>query len=430
MLRTRKEIHDVTDEEFELFSWAVNHLKKDGTWAKLVEVHLLSHRESHGTFEFLYWHRRFMMEAENLLQKAVFDNHPEFSNDNAVACSVALPYWNWAMDKGEDHESVVFHSNRYGGLNLGESRAACVVDGAFGSTFNSKLDWFMYGQHNVSLQCLMRAGRTAIAPDHWTDVKAEIESQDFNGASDFEALSQLVERSFHNSIHGAIGGGGGHMSTMVSPYDPIFYAHHSFVDYLWHHWQSHHVSEADHKEGNITATGLFGTTDAQPNSDFEQSLHLIDDNPNTPHQDFTCVNYAERQSALCPGKPWMDACLQAIAVNSTLRVQLPRVEVTTSTGGKLSDLCSPADESQVRHAKVWLEGLKDMGMMTDEKIDQILAEEAADAKSFDELMPKHVKLDALPEQDRACSRRLCVDAGSVESICDEFFPDLKEIFND
>jgi len=273
----------------------------------------------------------------------------------------------------------------------------------------------------------MRGGDHNIAPDEWMDVRAAIEDHSFASAEDFVSFSRLLERSYHNGIHGAIGGRGGHMASMTSPYDPVFWLHHAFVDYMWKVWQTHHVKDADHKAGSMTVTGLEATTGEQQNSDFERSMHMLVDNPETEgHDDFTCVEYSERYSSLCPGKEWINDCMKAIAVNSTLRVQVHRVEASIQDPitGKLSDICSPADESQTRHAKIWLDSLKGMGMMTDAEVKRILEDEEADAQSFQALMPNSTNIDNIPEAERECSQQLCVNTVDVRRICRAYFPKL------
>jgi tyrosinase len=56
---------------------------------------------------------------------------------------------------------------------------------------------------------------------------------------DFLDFSGAVE-TLHNWVHGSIGGTMG--SVPRAAYDPIFWAHHAFVDRLWRLWQLRHSS--------------------------------------------------------------------------------------------------------------------------------------------------------------------------------------------
>ena len=54
--------------------------------------------------------------------------------------------------------------------------------------------------------------------------------------------------AIHGSTHVQIGG---HMSTMHSPQDPLFFSHHAFIDKLWSVWQDCHDAH-DNKEKMFT----------------------------------------------------------------------------------------------------------------------------------------------------------------------------------
>jgi tyrosinase len=63
-------------------------------------------------------------------------------------------------------------------------------------------------------------------------------------------LQSTTFESFMGATYGAIHGTthvqvGGHMSTMHSPQDPIFFSHHAFIDKLWSVWQDCHDAHED-----------------------------------------------------------------------------------------------------------------------------------------------------------------------------------------
>ncbi|WP_379764182.1 tyrosinase family protein [Flagellimonas marina] len=57
----------------------------------------------------------------------------------------------------------------------------------------------------------------------------------------FEFSNDLERRSTHRGAHVWTGGA---MPTPLSPRDPVFYFHHSFVDKVWHEWEEIHQSSA------------------------------------------------------------------------------------------------------------------------------------------------------------------------------------------
>ncbi|WP_066223650.1 tyrosinase family protein [Formosa haliotis] len=62
----------------------------------------------------------------------------------------------------------------------------------------------------------------------------------YNITNFFEFSNELERRNVHRGAHVWTGGA---MPTPLSPRDPIFYLHHTFVDFVWHNWEeTHHNS--------------------------------------------------------------------------------------------------------------------------------------------------------------------------------------------
>merc|ERR1712194_845152 len=106
LLRRRKEISDVTDEEFDRFAAALNTLKKAGHWDRITQLHGNAVGTAHGTDQFLHWHRMYLFDLETMLQAA------------ANSCEVTLPYWNWALDFDNSLNPAVWGPDRYGALDI------------------------------------------------------------------------------------------------------------------------------------------------------------------------------------------------------------------------------------------------------------------------------------------------------------------------
>jgi len=83
--------------------------------------------------------------------------------------------------------------------------------------------------YQVEGQCLQRSPDTGYALEPPETVNRLITS---NG--DYRSFSQKLEGNVHAGPHNLVGGV---MSTMKSPADPLFWAHHTFVDRVWSQWQ-------------------------------------------------------------------------------------------------------------------------------------------------------------------------------------------------
>lgn len=55
----------------------------------------------------------------------------------------------------------------------------------------------------------------------------------------FVQFSDLIEGAPHGLVHFTIGGKKGDFSGMMSPNDPFFWLHHTYLDKLWNDWQRH-----------------------------------------------------------------------------------------------------------------------------------------------------------------------------------------------
>ena len=272
--RIRKDYNDLTKAERELYIKAVQTAKKVGKYDIFVALHKHVNNDvyAHSSSGFYPWHRKFLVEYENMLR----------SVGDEFKC-VTIPFYDWAQeakvchlinskeyqdDEHDDHKDndklaadddklksskgglqcndfsdTGFILNDFGGKGTSEQiterefRSAgggpngCVKkDGPFG-------DWKDFEDR----QCLAR-GRD------WTYQRG--------GQARMPLRTQLAAiikektnyRDFFIETYGAIHGMphvyiGGHMARMWSPQDPIFFSHHAFIDKLWYNHQDCH----DHK---------------------------------------------------------------------------------------------------------------------------------------------------------------------------------------
>lgn len=151
----------------------------------------------HGGEFFFPWHRWFQYLFEAQLKKAP-TTHAKYLN---------VPYWDWRTDG-----------------------------------FRSKLTWTK-SDFLGDFSTLWGLGRTLdseVIKD--TSIFRSIQTaftMPGGNALDFGFFSGTIER-FHDGVHGAVGGimGGGQ-----SPYDPVFFLHHGFIDKLWAEWEDRRPSK-------------------------------------------------------------------------------------------------------------------------------------------------------------------------------------------
>jgi len=144
-------------------------------------------------------------------------------------------------------------------------------------------------------------------PMNWIEVEhALLHDDEWTGNSNAKAM---IEQLLHDPVHGSIGGNGGHMTTFVSPYDPIFFLHHGFLDFVWDYWQKEQVRKHGELEQDDiqvvralqnSAEARFGSFEPQQNwpdrfnaNLVADSLAIDDDDPTTTHREVACVEYVQ-----------------------------------------------------------------------------------------------------------------------------------------
>lgn len=188
-----------------------------------------------GSYGFLSWHRYFLWRLEQQLQTYV--------------AGVMLPYWDFT-----DPSSIM--TDTFIGPNGTVESGNVIQQGYFafdrpGNGSNTtplpawwpaSLDgWRLPGMFPASFVggLKRRTGNVGSLPsvNDIRETLAMTSLPDFQDA--LESGNNLSSSNqMHNSMHGWIGGNGGHMSNAsVSPFDPFFYLLHCNVDRLWAMWQ-------------------------------------------------------------------------------------------------------------------------------------------------------------------------------------------------
>ncbi|GFS12514.1 kielin/chordin-like protein [Elysia marginata] len=194
----RKELRDMSQREIARFQAAVAQLRRseDRTWEQFRDLYMYHVMHATGSLFFLPWQRAFLRQVERRLQE--------------IDCSIVLPYFDFTTDVGFFEEAIIWQPNYFGGNGDGR----CVEDHRFGGPDSWK-------------PCLVRNFNTSI------QLPTQLELQLALASDSFEDVSLCLE-TYVAYVHNFIGGD---MMTSSSPYDPVFYAIHAYVDMLYWTWQ-------------------------------------------------------------------------------------------------------------------------------------------------------------------------------------------------
>ncbi|KAG9405042.1 hypothetical protein AC1031_004143 [Aphanomyces cochlioides] len=186
-----------------------------GFHQKFMSMHVdkMSNAEAHGTCVFLFWHRRFLTEYENMLR----------SLDDKFAC-VTLPYYDYIQD------NIAF-SRRNGGCTNIESCLPFLQE--LGGSRNASKMWSqgmtIAQEYTFQNKCI-QADPVGHFCENPRDSRACTRCAQIFSSNNIADLTSNLENSPHNTMHGTLDGA---MSNIfVSPADPVFYSHHATIDAL------------------------------------------------------------------------------------------------------------------------------------------------------------------------------------------------------
>jgi tyrosinase len=175
-------------------------------------------RCKHGLPAFALWHRPYIQLYEQILQDAVAETF--------------VPFWDWTVDR---QIPQIFLDATWNNPDTGQQEP------------NPLLTQPMNGGAPTSRQ----PGAPAdLIPD------ADLVAQALL-ATDHDAFSPDLENA-HNDVHMWVGGDMGSINSAA--YDPLFWSHHSFVEYMFCKWQDAHTAAP--QPIDVTADDLipFGVT--------------------------------------------------------------------------------------------------------------------------------------------------------------------------
>jgi tyrosinase len=190
-MTVRKNAFKITADEAKAYTDGVTEMIKNGSYAKLVDIHAEMSHNMHtmgsgpralvGTQRFLQWHRAYLWEMEKELQKA--------------SKGAFIPYWDWTDKAG---------------------LPAWLV--GFTPTVKTPKNGEVVNQRNKLTKPISDKARI--------DELLKIPN--------YVKFTQELESDPHNLGHGMLGTPMDIIPT--APCDPIFWMHHAMVDYVWSRW--------------------------------------------------------------------------------------------------------------------------------------------------------------------------------------------------
>lgn len=170
---------------------------------------------AHGTDYFLPWHRAYLYKFERSLQDR---GDP----------GVTVPWWDWTSEESQAGQ-------------LPSAFADQDVEGAANPLHSAEVNPIALQQwRDTSPPFEYAAWTERYLGEVDVPLPTTEDVDDVMRETDFSRFSRRLDE-IHGRVHIWVGGQRGHMGDVpFAAYDPIFWAHHSMVDRLWHLWQLEH----------------------------------------------------------------------------------------------------------------------------------------------------------------------------------------------
>ncbi|XP_060586345.1 putative tyrosinase-like protein tyr-3 isoform X2 [Ruditapes philippinarum] len=206
--RLRREIRTLSKEERQRFFKVLQTMYKEGTIQKFGRLHGQTRKKVHKGAAFLPWHRVFILDFEEEMRR--------------IDERVFLPYWDYTIDNNitKPSDSVVwsdcFFGNGEGFIKTGPFR-----------------NW--YGGHSIQMQRdYARGGQCPPRLINKLDINRIMKKCHFTdvttGSEPFYDNINNIEM-LHDGVHDWVGGDMDELP--FAAFDPVFYLHHAFIDYIW-----------------------------------------------------------------------------------------------------------------------------------------------------------------------------------------------------
>ncbi|CEF64676.1 Tyrosinase copper-binding domain and Uncharacterised domain, di-copper centre-containing protein [Strongyloides ratti] len=222
----RKELRMLTAEERKRYHDALKKLKENGDFTNFANIHseISLSGSSHAGPAFLPWHREFLKRFEIALKQ--------------IDPSLSIPYWDSTLESylPNPQDSILFSDLFFGTTNdegdviTGPFKNFTTINGDpnisrnignIGGVFKDlEIDYLM---NKTSIDEIL------IFPAARNNCSVKV---DFNGL-------EFIHANIHNFI------GGDMFLTATAANDPIFYFHHSFVDFIWEMWRKNNQNREE-----------------------------------------------------------------------------------------------------------------------------------------------------------------------------------------
>eukprot|EP00834_Sanchytrium_tribonematis_P006297 NODE_451_length_7265_cov_0.799609.p2 type:complete len:402 gc:universal NODE_451_length_7265_cov_0.799609:1767-562(-) len=208
--RLRKEVRDMSPEEWLDFKTAVKTMQKTGEYQKMAEIHVQVFPKVHGNYVFAQWHRIYLCKFEDAVRK--HSKNPYLTIPYYAAWEDADLYGPTSTDK-----SPVWTEQYYGA-----GTGSCVLSDD--QTIFGTADTDVGGKH-----CVARQFNHSRAISGSAAINGLVQTPSFHDFSDFLQVGYHAEQHLF-----VLGDMGQHWSAN----DPIFMAHHASVDCLYERYQN------------------------------------------------------------------------------------------------------------------------------------------------------------------------------------------------
>jgi Common central domain of tyrosinase len=212
--RVRKHIEDLSKPELDALADAFQHLKANGELVRWADIHGVAAANSgceHNSELLWPWHRAYLIAFEDALRAS---NPPVTSN-------VTIPYWDWSEPPTGSRYPKAFET----------------IAALQGVTCDSSKD--KCSPPVVSCRKVCPNPASPVSPALVATIQATPTWRAYGGGLKDEGIKGALESEEHDFIHGTYMGGL-NRNTVRAARDPLFWAHHAFMDKLWAEWQAAH----------------------------------------------------------------------------------------------------------------------------------------------------------------------------------------------
>ncbi|KAH3823083.1 hypothetical protein DPMN_124881 [Dreissena polymorpha] len=277
--RVRRDIRVLSVTERQKLFRAFNVLYKTGVLAQFGRLHGVQMLRKHHGASFLPWHRVYIAAVEEKLREI----DPE----------VSLPYWDYTMDYylPLPSDSVIWSS-----CFLGNGDGT-VREGPFRN---------MYGGFNTLIA--RDIARNGTCPPRLINKDDIAELMDFcyfanittgNTPIYYQQVNNL--EVLHDGIHDWVGGDMGNGAQ--ASYDPVFFMHHTFIDYIWEQfrWRQSSLMCRVNVEKDYREPGDYAVNNAPGHAPWEE-MHGFEylQNRDGLWRNWTTAVYGYEPAPKCP----------------------------------------------------------------------------------------------------------------------------------